>query len=100
MPRKDAFTFLRRCADDERLRKRIRNKDLESILRIAGEEEFFFTLDELKEVNNEIRGNTDELSHDFLDMVVGGLSIEDTTDWLERNTDKLRSVYDDINGVY
>lgn len=90
---------MRRCADDENLRGKIRDKDLKSIFQVARAEGFFFTADELKEVNNEIRGTSDELSHDLLDMVVGGLSIEDTTDWLERNTDKLRSVYDDIDGM-
>lgn len=99
MSRKDAFAFLRRCSDDEHLRGKIRDKGLESLLQIAKDEGLAFTLDELKEVNNEIRGTTDELSHDLLEMVVGGLSIEDTADWLERNIDKLKSVYDDINGM-
>jgi|GEM_PF-1196348 len=99
MSRKDAFAFLRRCADDEHLRERIRGKGLKSILQVAGEGGLSFTLAELEEVNNEIRGTTDELSHDLLEMVAGGLSIEDTSDWLEKNTDKLKSVYDDIDGT-
>ena len=83
MSRKDAFAFLRKAADDNRLREKIKGQDHQSILQIAEEEGFSFTLDEFRDVNNEIRGNSDELSDELMEMVVGGLSTYNVSNWFE-----------------
>lgn len=98
MSRKDAFAFLRKSADDERLQNKLREGGKDAILPIAVEEGFSFSMQELNEVSREIKGDTEELSDDLLEIVVGGISLDDAASWFEKNLDKLRSVYDDING--
>lgn len=100
MSRKDAFALLRKSADDERLRNKLRAGGKDAVLRIAEAEGFSFSLEELHEVSREIKGQTEELSDDLLEVVVGGISLDDAAGWFERNLDKLRSVYDDINGNF
>jgi len=100
MSRKTAFAFLRKCADDEALKNRIRAGGEDGIARIAREEGFDFSVEELREVSREIKGDTEELSEEFLDIVVGGITLNDAANWFEKNLEKLKSVYDDINGKY
>ena len=98
MSRKDAFAFLRKVAGDNRLREKIKSLEQQSILMTAEEEGFSFTLDELRDVNEEIRGTSDELSDELMEMVVGGLSTHEGANWFENNIDRLRTVYDDLSG--
>ena len=98
MSRKDAFAFLREVADDKKLREKIKGQDQQSILQIAEKEGFSFTLNELRDVNNEIRGTSDELSDELMEMVVGGLSTHGGANWFENNIDRLRTAYDDLSG--
>ena len=83
MSRKDAFAFLKKVADDNRLREKIKGQDQQSIPQIAEEEGFSFTLDELRDVKNEIRGTSDELSDELMEMVVGGLSTHNVPNWFD-----------------
>ena len=99
MSRKDAFAFLRKVADDNRLREKIKGLDQQSMVQIAEEEGFSFTMDELRDVNEEIRGTSDELSDELMEMVVGGLSTHGAAYLFENNIDRLRLVYDDMNGT-
>ncbi len=98
MSRQDAFAFLRKSADDPELRRRLQAGGETVVLAIAKEEGFCVTLEELREVIQEIKGETDALSDDLLEIVAGGISFEDAVNWLEKNQDKFKSLYGDIDG--
>ncbi|CAB5112713.1 hypothetical protein D3OALGB2SA_2502 [Olavius algarvensis associated proteobacterium Delta 3] len=73
MSKKNAVAFLNRLAEDKALAHQVKNAGKGHIAEIAGEVGYSFTLGELESIAGEIKGDTDELSDDLLEMVVGGL---------------------------
>ena len=94
MTKKDALAFLNRLSKDEALSKRVKATGKEGIAAIAREEGLSLTLEEIESVVREIKGSSDELSDDLLEMVVGGLSVSDIGRWVEENIGKLADAYD------
>ncbi len=96
MSRRDALAFLKRIAENEDLRARIKAASANDIPDIARGMGFDITAEELKDVGKEIMGAYDELSDEILEFVVGGVSTQDIERWFYEQADTLKKIYDDI----
>jgi len=96
MTRKDAFAFLKNIAENADLLAEVTMAGKGRIPEIAAASGYSVTMDELRSVLEEIKGEGTELTDDDLEAVVGGVRMEDLTKWAASNLDKLKVIYGDI----
>lgn len=94
MSKKDVIVFLNRLAEDKAFAQQVKNVGKKQIPELAGEAGYSFTLEELESIAGEIKGDKDELSDDLLEMVVGGLNIQNVESWMDLNFYRLGEAYD------
>lgn len=94
MSKRDALAFLNRLAEDKALAQQVKDASKEHLPDLARETGYSFTLEELESIVGEIKGDKDELSDDLLEMVVGGLNIQNVESWMDLNFYRLGEAYD------
>ncbi len=93
MSKKDALNFLKQIAENQELMDAVKSADQDGVLKMSVKMGYHVTIEELIAVSKEIKGIEGELSDDQLDLVTGGLSTQEISDWASNNSNLLNSLY-------
>jgi len=83
MTSSQALAFLKHVAEDETLSQQVRQGGTAGIESVAREAGYECSLDEIKNVIAQVRGESMQLSDDMLDAVAGGLNTTDLSTFIE-----------------
>jgi predicted ribosomally synthesized peptide with nif11-like leader len=96
MSKKDALNFLKQIAENHELMDAVKSAGQDGVLKMSEKMGYCVTMEELIAVSREIKGIKGELSDDQLDIVTGGLSTREISDWALNNIKQLNSLYKNL----
>ena len=94
MSQKDALAFLARLSTDSELSRQVSAAEKGEIIRIALRAGFRIEWEELEAVVRQIKGADGEISDDILELVAGGLSLNEIEKWVSDNVSKFAGTFD------
>jgi len=96
MSKKDALTFLKQIAENQELMDTVKSAGKNGVLKVSEKMGYYVTMEELITVTKAIKGIKGELSDDQLDIVTGGLSTREISDWASNNINQLNNLYKNL----